>query len=417
MERGPEGDRDRGRDLTHTEVNRPTEKQLERQERRREIKRRNRRRALQRNVNWDVYQHYQLYDMIMTAEPRAMAARADDWRDLAQRIEGTTGQVERIVKELLGTWRGSAAVASAAANTRLTQWAGDASHTATRIAAGLANYTEAVVYAQRNMPEPGFSTAEHRFEDGYTVVGTGGPSEAVLLRQLLSDQIVPFEEARERKAEAVAVMRAYENQSANVHDDLPDFDAPAPVLPDQQPGASPGGSPGVSPPGPAGGGAAGGAGAGGAGAGPAAGAQTGGADDSTTAAGFADPAHLPATGNPNSGGPNPGTGYGVGLPGSGSGGDSIRGGGGGFAGGGGAAGGAGPLAARAGGPAGGVPGMAAIGGGRGAGGPAGTAGGMYPPLAGAGAGREEDGEHTNKYDKGLDLFDDLPPAYPPVFGA
>jgi len=27
------------------------------------------------------------------------------------------------------------------------------------------------------------------------------------------------------------------------------------------------------------------------------------------------------------------------------------------------------------------------------------------------------GEHLNKYDEGLDLFEDMPPAYPPVFGA
>ena len=45
---------------------------------------------------------------------------------------------------------------------------------------------------------------------------------------------------------------------------------------------------------------------------------------------------------------------------------------------------------------------------------AGAFGGM--PL-GHGAGGEDDKEHKNKYDEGLDLFDDLPPAYPPVFGA
>jgi hypothetical protein len=38
------------------------------------------------------------------------------------------------------------------------------------------------------------------------------------------------------------------------------------------------------------------------------------------------------------------------------------------------------------------------------------------PL-GHGAGGEDDKEHKNKYDEGLDLFDDLPPAYPSVFGA
>jgi hypothetical protein len=45
-------------------------------------------------------------------------------------------------------------------------------------------------------------------------------------------------------------------------------------------------------------------------------------------------------------------------------------------------------------------------------------GGFYPPMAAAGAGQDDDIEHRSKYsDQGLDLFDDLPPAYPPVFGA
>ncbi|MDU0288092.1 hypothetical protein NUG22_02660, partial [Saccharothrix longispora] len=64
-----------------------------------------------------------------------------------------------------------------------------------------------------------------------------------------------------------------------------------------------------------------------------------------------------------------------------------------------------------------VPGGAAARGGvgpvAGAGGPQGF--GMYPPTAPGGA-REEDGEHRNRYDLGLDLLDDLPPAFPPVLG-
>ena len=40
--------------------------------------------------------------------------------------------------------------------------------------------------------------------------------------------------------------------------------------------------------------------------------------------------------------------------------------------------------------------------------------GMYPPMAPGN--REEDGEHRNRYDNGLDLLDDLPPAFPPVLG-
>jgi hypothetical protein len=50
---------------------------------------------------------------------------------------------------------------------------------------------------------------------------------------------------------------------------------------------------------------------------------------------------------------------------------------------------------------------------RGAGGP-GAFGGM--PF-GHGAQGDEDKEHRNKYDQGVDFLDDLPPAYPSVFGA
>jgi hypothetical protein len=63
----------------------------------------------------------------------------------------------------------------------------------------------------------------------------------------------------------------------------------------------------------------------------------------------------------------------------------------------------------------GARGAAGLGGARGAGGPG--AGSLYPPVAGAGAPGEDDQEHKDKYNEGLDLFDDLPPAYPPVFGA
>jgi hypothetical protein len=52
-------------------------------------------------------------------------------------------------------------------------------------------------------------------------------------------------------------------------------------------------------------------------------------------------------------------------------------------------------------------------GGRGAAG----AGGFAPLGAGAGVQREEDQEHTTKYVEGVDWLDELPPAYPPVFGA
>lgn len=377
---------------TWREAHPPSERAQRRAARGKRQRRRNRSIRRFGKINWDAYQHEQLYDMIWRANPATMYARAGEWSTLAERIEGTTGRVQQIVEKLMTAWQGQAAVGAAAANTRLMQWAGTASHTAGRIAEGLATYTEAVETARRRMPKPAFATAERNFRDGYTVTMTGGPSDAVFLRELLTDGIVSHESARSRKAEAVAVMETYEDRSRGVHDDLPHFtDAqtgvdpgeswrPGPAdtaVPPSGGGPAPGPRPEPEP-----------------GAAPVPGTTVG----TTTAAGFADPG-LPA------GGPGSLNGTLGGSPGAvGAGGDAVRGGAG-------AAMGAG---AGVGGPVGrGAPGTFAVPGGRGGLG-TGAFGGM--PFGG-GANGAEDGEHTNKYDEGLDLFDDLPPAYPPVFGA
>lgn len=362
-------------------------------------------------VNWEAYQHDQLYDMIMKAKPGAMGERAREWQRLATDIEGTTGEVQRTMERVMGAWEGQAAVSSAESNSRLLHWAGDASRTASKIAQGMADYTQAVERAQNYMPPPSFATAERNFRDGYTVTGTGGPSTAILLKQLTTDAMVSHEQARARKAEAVQVMETYEAQSKDVHDGMPHFydpdhttnpvDPGTPVPDTDPPGSSappPGNRPGHGP----GSGVGGGSGVGvGAGA---------GAGSGTSAAGFVvpsgGPGGLPAGGSTGGGstGGFPGSAFGGGLGSLGSGGsDIIRNspGFGGLAGMGGVA---------------GVPGRVGVGGGmptpgRGAGGP-----GMFG-MPGGHAQGDEDSEHKNKYDQGMDFLDDLPPAYPPVFGA
>lgn len=355
-------------------------------------------------VNWDAYQHDQLYDMIMKADLGAMGARASQWQSLAARIEGTTAEVQRAMERVMGAWEGQAAVSSAESNSRLMRWAGDASQTAGSIAQGMATYTQAVERAQKYMPEPSFATAERNFRDGYTVTGTGGPSTAVLLNQLLSDGMVSHQEARARKAEAVQVMETYEAQSKDVHDSMPHFtdagrttnqvegwsppqgadsSAPPRTPPDarqpRDPGTGAGGGPGV-------------------GVGAGAGSGTG-----TSAAGFvAPPAGLTPGGGTGSGG-LPSTAFGGGLGSLGSGGSDVIRNSPGF----GALPGMGGVA--------GVPGRGGAGvlaAGRGAGGP-----GMFGGVPGGSARGDEDAEHRNKYDEGIDFLDDLPPAYPPVFGA
>jgi len=335
-------------------------------------------------VNWNAYQHDQLYDMIMSADPAAMSVRAGQWQSLAARIDATTGEVRDAMARVLGAWKGEAAVSSAESNSRLMRWAGDASETASTVAQGMATYTEAVERARKYMPEPAFATAERNFRDGYTVVGTGGPSTAVLLKQLLSDGMVSHEQARARKAEAVAVMEAYESQSKDVHDSMPHFTDATPTTSDvadwtpapdtDTDHGSPHGVPQ-------------GSGAGG----PGAGNGVAGPGSATGAAGFVEPL---------SGGAGFGSGYGGGLGSLGSGGSDVIRNSPGF----------GALAG-----VGGVPGRGAVVGVTG--GRAGGAGGAFGGMPFGHVPGEEDKEHRNKYDEGIDFLDDLPPAYPPVFGA
>lgn len=384
-------DHDR-RNQTWHEVHGYTSKEKAGNARRGDQRGKNRKHSSFGKVNWDAYQHDHLYDMIMSADPGAMSERAGQWQRLAARIEATTADVHRAVERVLGAWQGPAAVSSAASNTRLMRWAGDASTTASTVAERMATYAEAVERARRYMPEPAFATAERRFRDGYTVTGTGGASTAVLLKQLLSDGLVSHEEARARKAEAVAVMEAYEAQSKDVHDTMPEFTdveggatdvpdwTPAPDQPDVGPEHRTPGTPSPD---------------------IAAVPLTAGTDSTTSAAGF-----LPstATGGPGAltGGSPGGTGFGGahggGLGSLGSGGsDVIR----------------------------NSPGFGAVGGGvpgRGGaagvlGGRAGAAGGAFGGMPAGRSGEDDDKEHTNKYAEGTDFFDDLPPAYPPVFGA
>lgn len=382
-------DRDR-RGRTWREEHPPSERAQRKADRRHRQRVRNRAADRFGTVNWDAYQHEQLYDMIMRADPATMYARAGEWSALAGRIEATTGRVKQIVDGLMASWQGQAAVDAAAANTRLMHWAGTASHTAGRIAEGLATYTEAVETARRRMPDPAFATAERNFRDGYTVSTTGGPSDAILLRELLTDGLVSHERARARKAEAVAVMSAYESSARQVHDGLPTFaDAHSGVEPGDTWTAPPATPEAAAPPA--------------AGSSPGHGAvPTPGQGTVRPEAGAVPPAQTAAAGfvDPSSAG---GPGSLNGPVGSAAGADGVRG----SAGGGPGAGVPPGSAAR------GVPGALGVSPARGVPGP-GAIGGL--PMA-PGAGREEDVEHTNKYDNGLDLLDDLPPAYPPVFGA
>ena len=336
-------------------------------------------------INWDSYDHRELWDMVQSADPPRLGEQAHRWAELASGVDTATGDVHTLVQKLLLSWRGPSAAQAADSIQRLTGWASTAGENARHIGDGLDSYTSAIGEARRKMPEPVHYWAERWFEEGYAVKRLDGPQGAYMLDELLDDKLPTKKQADDAKAEAVRVMEQYEGASHDVRHRLPPaFDtAPQvsaagsdavvprvphePLVQDPAPGDRPAAMP----------------------------------DDSTSTASALPPTltgALPGGLDGVIGAAGPGTASGPGFTGivgpggpGGSVGEGGRAGVGRF---GTATSGFGPGAAN----------------GRGAG----TGYGMYPP--GQGTRREEDTEHRDKYADGYDLLDDLPPAYPPVFG-
>ncbi|WP_410585877.1 PPE domain-containing protein [Amycolatopsis sp. lyj-23] len=372
-------------------------------------------------INWDSYEHRELWDMVQSAVPAKLGEHAAWWKEVAAGVSSATDEVSALVGKLRESWQGPSADQAAASVDRLTGWATTVGENAHRVGSGLDDYTSVVSEARHRMPEPVHYWAERWFRQGYAVKRLDGPEGTYMLDQLLDDKLPTKQEAADAKAAAVRVMEQYESASHEVRHRLPpEFDTAPPVTTGSDP------QPPVvrTPPTP-----------------PVPRDPVPHTPDPHTPDPHTpdprDPVSPPHQGSHDETGAGPGdststasalppTFTGAGLPGAL---DGVIG----------AAGPGAPAAAGsgygpgfAGVPAAGTPGAGPLGeGGRagagrfGAGpsgfGPGGTSGrgaaggyGMYPP--GQGTQREEDTEHRDKYAKGYDLLDDLPPAYPPVFG-
>jgi hypothetical protein len=382
----------------HSTHHQPTAREKAKARRVRREKAVNDREAAFGKINWDSYDHRELWDMVQSADPPRLGEQAHRWAELARGVDTATGDVHTLVQKLLLSWRGPSAAQAADSVQRLTGWASTAGENARHIGDGLDTYTAAIGEARRKMPEPVHYWAERWFKEGYAVKRLDGPEGTYMLDELLDDKLPTKKQADDAKAEAVRVMEQYESASHDVRHRLPPaFDAApqvsaagsdavvprvpyAPVVedppvghdPDDRPDRGPGEVPDRVP------------------------------DDSTSTASALPPAFTGAGVLPGVdgviGATGPGASAGPGFAGfvgqGGSAGSSNEGG----------RAGAGRFGAAA---SGFGPGAAS---GRGAG----TGYGMYPP--GQGTRREEDTEHRDKYADGYDLLDDLPPAYPPVFG-
>jgi len=346
-------------------------------------------------INWAAYRHDQMWDMIKSAEPPKLGEQAYRWGQLAEGVDTTTSDVRTVVQRLLLSWKGPSAVKAAESVSALTKWGADAGINARKVGDGLDAYTSAIGEAQRTMPEPVHYYAERWFREGYDVKALDGPNGAYMMDDLLDDHLPKKAEADKAKNEAIRVMEQYEAASKTVHTTLPPVfgqapavtsggtDNPVPGLPTTTP-PTPGRNPDPAKPGPV---------PNGTGVQPVVNFDRPGNEpgDTTTASA---------------------------VPGVGSGGGSFSG-----AGAMGSFGGAGSPGLIGGGldegnRFGWAPGGAAAAGSAAAGTGAAARGaggfGMYPP--GSGGRREEDTEHRDRYADGYDLMDDLPPAYPPVFG-
>lgn len=381
----------------HSTHHRPTAREKAKAKRVRREKTANNREAAFGRIHWDSYDHRELWDMIHSAETPKLGEQAHRWGELAQGVDTATEDVHTTVQKLLLSWRGPSAAQAADSVQRLTGWASTAGENAWHIGDGLDTYTAAIDEAQRKMPEPVHYWAERWFRQGYAVKRLDGPEGTYMLDELLDDKLPTKKQADQAKAEAVRVMEQYEGASHDVRHRLPPmFDAApqvsAPSADVVTPRAPHAPVPPVVPEPP----------------------LVDGPDelpDDSTSTASALPPTLTGAGLPggldgvigtgSSSGPGGGFPGIAGIPGAAASGAGASGAG--TIGEGGRAG-AGRFGTSA---AGFGPGASA---GRGAG----AGYGMYPP--GQGTRREDDTEHRDKYADGYDLLDDLPPAYPPVFG-
>ncbi len=386
----------------HSTHHAPTARQRAKARRVRREKAVNDREATFGRINWDSYEHRELWDMVQSAVPAKLGQHAAWWKEVAAGVSSATEEVSALVRKLQESWQGPSADQAAASVDRLTGWGATVGENAHRVGSGLDEYTSVVSEARQRMPEPVHYWAERWFRQGYAVKRLDGPEGTYMLDQLLDDKLPTKKEADDAKAAAVRVMEQYESASHEVRHRLPpEFDTAPPVTAgsgtDPRPPVPHAPGPPVPPvhhdpvdrdpvhgdpvlP-------------------PDAGSHAGPDDSTSTASAFTGAGAAGGLdGVIGAAGPT-GAGYGPGFAGV---------------------------------PVAGTPGSGTLGeGGRagagrfGAGtsnfGPGGTAGrgpaggyGMYPP--GQGTRREEDTEHHDKYAKGYDLLDDLPPAYPPVFG-
>ncbi|ANZ40859.1 hypothetical protein BBK82_37630 [Lentzea guizhouensis] len=185
-------------------------------------------------IRWDAYTHQQLWDMVHSADLPGMSVRTGQWQELAPRLRDTSRSVQDIANKLASSWRGPSAELAAQAASALTSWGETVGDSTARVAKGLDDYTSVLQETKRRLPEPVHYWAERRFNEGYDVKVADGPQGLNLLEQLTDDHMPTKVEARNAKAETVAVMQVYESESRNTRSTLPVFDTAPPTA--QQPG-------------------------------------------------------------------------------------------------------------------------------------------------------------------------------------
>ncbi|UJW28636.1 PPE family protein [Saccharothrix sp. AJ9571] len=346
-------------------------------------------------INWRVYEHYQLWKMIKSAEPGAVGSVAHHWGVLARELSLATSDIQATMQELMFAWQGPSAQRAAASVSTLTQWASTASDQAHGVGLGLDNYNSAISEAQRKIPEPVHYYAERWFKDGRGVSPLDGPDGLYFMNNLLDDHLPKKQQAADAKNDAVRVMTEYEDASRDTHRSLPQPFAATPAIT-----TDPAPTPPAPPPEPRPDDAA-----------PNVPPRRNDADDAAGENLDFGSTHAAATTTAPGGTPGP-TGLigadGLARPGSGPnwapGANPVLGAG------------PGALAGQPGGPAaltgsGNISAAASPRGGSAAGGA-----GFYPPLGGQNANQDQDTEHRVRWVDGLDLMDDIAPAYPSVLG-
>ncbi|KAA2262177.1 PPE domain-containing protein [Solihabitans fulvus] len=198
--------------------------------------------SLDAHVDWMVWTHQELYDMVHQGVDLAGAAAvADGWARLSQGLHQVADQLTAALLASESGWHGDSADQARQGMRSVTGWATDTGNHAKQVAGAVTDEISHVETARNRMPAPPPAAPHmvpldgvHRTIPGINIpAGGAGPASDVAYNGMLGTDSAfrRLDNADEQHRQAATVMTEFQQGSLSVEHTVPQFSVPqSPVL-------------------------------------------------------------------------------------------------------------------------------------------------------------------------------------------